>query len=64
MTFGFHVPFYCSECGNGFMRVTAEWRATAFIAPVKCPNAIVGIHAHGVRSLQKSPICVAKEFGK
>lgn len=30
--------FYCSECHNRFMGVAAEWCATAFTAPVKCPN--------------------------
>lgn len=37
MIFG-TIPFYCNECGNRFMGVAAEWCATAFVSPVKCPK--------------------------
>lgn len=32
------VLFYCSECGGRFLGLGAEWCATAFVAPVKCPK--------------------------
>ena len=32
------LPFYCSECSNRFMGVAAEWYATAFVSPIKCPK--------------------------
>lgn len=37
MVFG-NIPFYCSECNNKFMGMAAEWYASAFVAPVKCPR--------------------------
>ena len=30
--------FYCACCGKRFMGIAAEWMATAFVAPVKCPK--------------------------
>lgn len=32
------LPFYCSKCHNRFIGMAAEWCATAFTAPVKCPS--------------------------
>ena len=37
MTTGIRL-FYCSECGKRFLSVACEWCATAFVAPVKCPQ--------------------------
>lgn len=30
--------FKCDRCGKKFMAFAAEWNATAFIAPMPCPN--------------------------
>lgn len=30
--------FKCDICGDKFMALAAEWNATAFIAPMQCPN--------------------------
>ncbi len=30
-------PFVCDECGNQFTSFYAEWMATCFIAPQRCP---------------------------
>ena len=38
MTYGIPILFYCSECKNRFMGIAAEWRATAYTAPVKCTD--------------------------
>lgn len=32
------TTFKCDECGNRFIGFAAEWRATRFIAPVRCPK--------------------------
>lgn len=37
MIFG-TTTFKCDECGNKFVAPAAEWCATAFIAPAKCPQ--------------------------
>lgn len=30
--------FYCSECRHRFMGMDVEWNATAFSAPLECPQ--------------------------
>lgn len=30
-------PFVCDDCGNKFTGFYAEWRATIFVAPCRCP---------------------------
>lgn len=37
MVFG-TTTFKCDECGNRFVAPAAEWCATVYIAPAKCPK--------------------------
>lgn len=37
MIWGF-TYFKCDKCGNRFKSLAAEWNATAFIAPMPCPD--------------------------
>lgn len=32
------TTFKCDNCGERFKGVAAEWNATAYIAPVRCPK--------------------------
>ena len=37
MVFG-TTTFKCDECGNQFVAMAAEWRATCFLIPMQCPQ--------------------------
>ena len=49
--------FKCPKCGQKFVALDIEWRATVKSAPVKCPHC-----GNETSKRTRSPVCLFKLF--